>query len=108
MTEAKHTAGPWVVTQRDGQAAIQGPATEWIAALPYAPCEGFGLTSVVEVNANALLIAAAPAMLEALIALGTVLDFDFEAPPCGCFEDASALNAAMAKGRAAIAKARGG
>lgn len=63
---ATHTSGPWSVAHRKGQAVIRGPQTECLAALPYAPCEGYGLTSIFEIGANARLIAAAPEMLAAL------------------------------------------
>lgn len=65
-TERKHTPGPWVLAHRSGQAVIRGPSTECLATFPYAPCEGFGLTDVFEVAANAHLAVAAPDMLDAL------------------------------------------
>lgn len=103
MTEAKHTPGPWVY---DGNRLVGSNGHQVVIK---ANGMAFGsASSWPEAEANSDLCIAAPDMLEALIALGAVLDFDFEAPPCGCFDDASALNAAMAKGRAAIAKARGG
>lgn len=69
MSGAKHTPGPWAVAARKWQIATQGPATEWLATMPHSASDGFGLTDVGEIAANARLIAAAPDLLAALKAL---------------------------------------
>ena len=90
--QCKFTPGPWSVSYRDGQPCVAGPATEWLAALPYAPCAGFGLTNVFEIGANARLIAAAPRLLAELQNMIDVYwgEGDGEEPPPDCIQRAQA------------------
>lgn len=105
MSETKHTPGPW--------SAIQ-PRPELLVICT--EVDGDGIAEVDELwnrdewLANARLIAAAPELLEALVALDTLIDFEESAKDGehSWFDDASAINAAMEKARAAIAKATGG
>lgn len=51
-----HTALPWGLRYRGNQLAIVGDAGEWLAVLPHAPSDGFGLMALAEIHANAALI----------------------------------------------------
>jgi hypothetical protein len=118
---SKWTPGPWiaeqycmgkppdsgcaVVASRD-PAKISNPSRGMVAWATRA----VGQTGA-EVEANAHLIAAAPEMADALMALDAVIDFDPEMAEALAaqleIKDATALQAACRMARAALAKARG-
>ena len=101
MSEIKHTPGPWSIKTRESrympgviiQDGVCGPDGEQIKV------EGVTLSSCDEAKANARLIAAAPELLGALLALDDLRGS--WSPP----DDV--IKAAWSKCRAAIAKATG-
>lgn len=103
MSEIKHTPGPWIWA--DGYRGLYG-AGKNNEVLDYATYEGMWLGHVNEQKANALLIAAAPELLEAVEAM---LEWDArEEDQKVDFRERLALcGAAFDKARAAYAKATG-
>lgn len=102
-----HTPGPWTPCFSFYDNEIVG---FHIAASPHGStkpvCESDPKTDPETLEANAHLIAAAPAMLKALKALDLVLDFDMPADTCACFpQGAGSLNEAMEMAKAAIEQA---
>lgn len=87
-----HTPGPWLV----GEEADDGTIDIVSDARPYV-CEVIPGAVDKWTRSNALLIAAAPDLLEAL--KGMIVSYELEASP---------LNPALLKARAALAKATGG
>ena len=98
MTE--HTPGPWKrsIVNRNFSPKIYGP-DDWMVA----DCSRIVKRSMEEETANARLIAAAPELLEALEAFANV-----GPEGRGFYGWHEAYNPAIAKARAAIAKAKGG
>ena len=94
-TETKHTPGPW---HYDGESGIVTAGAN--PGCPYiADCRvGFGVRKVGSTSANARLIAAAPAMLEALKSCVEICEYNAK----------DSTLAAVALARAAIAQAQGG
>jgi hypothetical protein len=62
----KHTPAPWIVRKRQGQTFICAPAAERIVVSSLR--DGWNPATPEELEANARLIAAAPELLEALLA----------------------------------------
>lgn len=96
---ALHTPGPWSIAgphaQRINYTVLTiGPASGWVCAVPI---------DVPRAEANARLIAAAPDLLEALIAARKHLDGCTCAPSSGCAaaRDRLIIDAAIAKAGAA-------
>ena len=100
---SKHTPGPWTVSpSQTYKAQIEHLAGKKTVVFARVTTPKIG-----DAIANARLIAAAPTMLEALEALDALIDFGDHVPDntAMCFDDASAINEALAKARAAIALA---
>lgn len=98
MSKTKHTKGPWVIGP---EAVDENRRQEHLIGLPNQP-DGLSMTErVANYAANAVLISAAPDMLEALEAI--VIAHDNEYPDTVDEED----NSMIRRARAAIAKARG-
>lgn len=100
MNESKFTPGPWELNLADDHSYIlRGGKT--IA------CVDTWMDDEQEANAN--LIAAAPDLLEALIELHKIMDFEAHCEPREpyCFDDPSGINAAYDLAYAAINKAKG-
>lgn len=95
MADIKHTPGPWF-TFNDGK-RVAGPESTIGAGQGVALCS-MRARSDDEAKANALLIAAAPDLLDALKAALELLEREFPKP---------APNGQIAKARRAIAKAEG-
>ena len=100
MNNAKHTPGPWVVSD-DGDITliIHAPKDEVDIARMSNDCEMFS-----EIRANAHLIAAAPAMYEALQAMVEVFPAVVKMTPYGVSMDISKLHD---KAKTALAQAEG-
>lgn len=78
MTKAKHTPGPWFVGDSlvGGQLPVGPHERMQVATVPlYAPVAGVNGTSG-EIEANARLVAAAPALLEALRTAADLMPID--------------------------------
>ena len=104
MSQKKHTPGPWAYVETDHGAIVVEDVNGWICEM--SKWEGQ------DNLANAHLIAASPDMLEALEAIDVLLDMGDDVPWNTAFtfdnlEAINAINAAFAKARAAIKKARG-
>lgn len=97
--QTKHTPGPWYIDKPYNEPGtyIAGPNTGLIAKLYPTDSYMWNGDKSVSIEANARLIAASPAMLEALTQI--IEDFD---PEIG-----RVTNASINKARAAIAKAAG-
>lgn len=99
MSEMKHTPGPWVLTVHTGTGGPINPGDDWSISGHFS-----GVAIVYEggrnpnADADARLIAAAPELLEALIALRSLYDTDE-----GCRATPEYIAAT-----AAIARATGG
>ena len=95
MTTMKHTPGPWTVLPGITSGDIITPMGR--------------VASCVTLTTDAHLIAAAPALLEALEAIDLLMDMGDEVPDntAFTFDDSTAINAAFAQARAAIKLARG-
>ena len=94
MSETKHTKGPWVIGP---DAVNETRRQEHLIGLPNQP-DGLSMTErIANYAANAVLIAAAPDMLEALEKLVSRID-ETRGPTA---------DTALAAARAAIKKARG-
>lgn len=95
----KHTPGPWIVGSYDfldQQVHIDAPSGD--PDLGYKSLEGVAIAYGCKAKANAMLIAAAPDLLEALEQFVAWVD----APRESAFSDSQ-----LAAARAAIAKAKG-
>jgi len=108
MSETKHTPGPWVIGP---DAVNEARRQEHLIGLPNQP-GGLSMTErIANYAANAVLIAAAPDMLEAWTDFAAVMGDldDVDTNTAFVFNDvtAPAMNAALTKARAAIKKARG-
>lgn len=105
MTQATHTPGPWIIEEvDDGQAVISAESKKWIDfARVWVVTDG---STDKEGEANARLIAAAPELLEACLAM--IEWDDREKDHAVSFENRIELcTQAFTKARAAIAKATG-
>ena len=100
MNNTQHTPGPWVVSD-DGDITliIHAPKDEVDIARMSNDCEMFS-----EIRANAHLIAAAPAMYEALQAMVEVFPAVVKMTPYGVSMDISKLHD---KAKTALAQAEG-
>jgi len=106
MSAAKHTPGPWVLTDEIGQSveAVKGGRTMAVAHTT-AYCEAHGESRL----ANARVISAAPALLDAAASLLAERDRYFDLPLAQAHSDdneARAL-ACFEALRAAVDQARG-
>lgn len=83
MAESKHTPGPWSFVKCDG-GFRSFDADDWtvIAQNKIVPALVWGGVAFEEGEANARLIAAAPELLEALIAVRSVLDRNMSPNAC--------------------------
>ena len=96
---AQFTPGPWVVTEHSaGMICVAGPDREDLCAIGYNRTEGRNDV------ANATLIAAAPAMYEALRALVDVFPSVVRTTPYGVSMDISKVHD---NAKAALAQAEG-
>ena len=102
MTQ-KHTLGPWVVDQLDGN--VYG-ASHVCVAIPHGPA-GERKNIQDEHDANARLIAAAPELKEALSAITTFLAREQARYPKSVADMPAIEDQLIAKGQAAIEKAEG-
>lgn len=102
----KHTPGPWAMPD-SGQGRISkvGANGGWDGLIATADCGDFA-RSRSEGLANALLIAAAPELLEALQRFVKVMDESYDYPDTS--GELQRLREAANEARAAIAKATGG
>lgn len=100
---AKHTPGPWVVTQHSaGMICVAGPDCKDLCAV------GYNRTDGRDDAANAALIAAAPAMYEALKHLVKVEELRLQATTENDYVDLVIADKHLQElAKAALAKAEG-
>lgn len=101
---AKHTPGPWVVTEHSsGMICVAGPDNKDLCAV------GYNRTNGRDDVANASLIAAAPAMYEALALVAAEYAKDRYEHDNGCniFYSNGVCDCTRVKVRAALAQAEG-
>ena len=94
MSETKHTPGPWKTSYTNLSVVIAENGAVVARASK--------LNGLVNLQANARLIAAAPELLEALESIASMYDYE-----ASCGDLASRLYEATCLARAAIAKATG-